>query len=84
MRFIKEFCPNSKTVVVRCDSYGSSLQMFQDMVHSAQEDGFHINLMDCKVVHYGGERYAKTFGIEFSYDYAPENYKIIYQLEYTK
>jgi len=77
MDFIKEFCPSSKTVVIRSKTYGSQLSMFMEMVFSAQHDGFPVYPDNCKVVQYGGDRYARTFGIEFYYEDAPEEYTII-------
>lgn len=83
MNIIKEYCPSAKTVVIRSDSYGSSMSYIQKLLNEARKD-FDVNLDTCTVVHFGGERYANTFGIEFPADDAPEEYIRINQLEYTR
>jgi len=83
---IKEFCQATSErvhIVIRENSYGSDLDKFDRLFEVAIQDFPSLNRSDVKVVHYGGERYAKTFGIEFVAEKAPDGYKEINQLEYT-
>jgi hypothetical protein len=81
---IKEYCEESRIAVIREDAYGSSLYKFNRLFQKALEDFPYLTETDIAVVRYGGERYAKTFGIEFRTDEpAPENYQRISHLEYT-
>ena len=85
MNFTKEYCPSAQTVVIRSgDRYGSDLQRFMDMYEEACQDGFRIEMSDVKIVHYAGNRYAGTFGIEFQWNDAPDEYNRINQLEYYR
>jgi hypothetical protein len=81
---IKEFCKESKTAVIRNNHYGSNLQMFNEMFEEALLDFPNLQMSEVTIVHYGGERYAKTFGIEFTAIHAPSTYARIGQLELTK
>lgn len=83
MRIIKEFCPSAGVAVVRSDCYGSSMAYIQKLIDEARKD-YDIKLEMCDVRHYGGERYARTFGIEFPVSHAADGYEIIEQLEMTK
>lgn len=82
---IKEYCPYAKTAVLRSTHYGSDFERFVCFVNQAQKDfpAMRLDFKDFTVVKYGGDRYAKTFGIEFVVDEAPEEYTVIAQLEYT-
>lgn len=84
MDIIKEYCEDSEVVVIRNAYYGSSLKKFLDFLKEARMDGFSISEDQVTIVHYGGERYASTFGIEFSYPTAPDNYKRISRLEFYR
>lgn len=81
---IKEFCKDANRAVIREDSYGSQMSKFKKLIGEALEDFPDLSPDDVEIVHYGGERYAKTFGIEFHATYAPDTYTRISQLEYTK
>jgi len=81
---IKEFCKSSNRAVIREDAYGSQWSKFKRLVNEAKKDFPDLNEDDVEIIHFGGERYAKTFGIEFYTVYAPDSYSEISQLEYTR
>ena len=80
---IKEFCKASNTAIIRENSYGSKLSKFTKLFAEAKKDFPYLEEEDIEIVKYGGERYAKTFGIEFYATTVPEEYARISQLEYT-
>ncbi len=82
MNFIKEYCADVKTAVIRLNHYGSSLDVFDEMCQQARIDLPGIQNKDIRVVQYGGDRYKRTFGIEFKSNENPGNYKDISILEY--
>lgn len=84
MRIIKEFCPASNRGVIRTNTYGSQLSMFLELAAIAKQDFPYLTEDNIEIVHYGGERYAKTFGIEFPAHGVPDDYQIISQLELTR
>ena len=74
---VREFVPRDRTValssgrvVVRAENYGSSLAKFDELFDVMASDALtfeppiELDRADVEVVHYGGERYAKTFGLE--------------------
>jgi|GEM_PF-7047165 len=84
-RPIKEFAPRDRSValsagglIVRAND-GSSLAQFDEMFAVMAADGLtfepplQLDRGDVEVVRYGGERYAKTFGLEVT---IPEGYAI--------
>lgn len=84
---IKEFCMgrNNKDChfVIRESNYGSQLAKFLNLFEIAKADFPELQPHMVRVVKYGGERYAKTFGIEFTLlSQPPEDYKEIAHLEY--
>ena len=73
--------------VIRFPHYGSYLNQFIEAANIAKADFPYLTDADIKVVHYGGDRYKGTFGIEFNLpdmESAPEGYSEIHQLELTK
>lgn len=89
---IKEFVPGDRSValstgllVVRANNYGRSLakleELFQIMVADALtfEPPIELGREDVDVTRYGGDRYAKTFGLEVT---IPEGHVI--PDEYTR
>jgi hypothetical protein len=74
--------------VVLEKNYGSSLSKFDRLFEVAQQDFPEISRETVKVVHYGGDRRAKLFGIEFEIPYevtiAPAGWTPIVELEMTK
>lgn len=83
---IKEFCHAKEGgyhLVLRESSYGSQLIKFLTLFDIAKKDFPKLNPYEVRVVKYGGERYAKTFGIEFySLETPPSEYREIPYLEY--
>lgn len=85
---IKEYCTtdNGHTwAVIRDERYGSKLQKFIDFYNEALRDFPNLKIENVDVVKYGGERYSKTFGIEFEVLgwTVPQEYREIGMLEYT-
>jgi hypothetical protein len=86
---IKEFVEKDNTakkyrVVIRDNCYGSKLSKFLKFINEARKD-FDINEDEVDVVHFGGERYARTFGIEFDTNTKPpDEYVKIEGLELTR
>ena len=86
-QIIKEFVPRDRSValsagqlVVRADNYGSSLTKFDELFEVMASDALtfeppiELDREDVQVVHYGGERYAKTFGLEVT---IPEGHVVL-------
>lgn len=86
-KMIKEYCPHAKKAVIRTTMYGSDFERFICFVNQARSDfpTKRLEFSEFEIVKYGGDRYAKTFGIEFMVANVelPEDYVIIEQLEYT-
>lgn len=83
---IKEFCHarnGDYHFVIRESSYGSQLVKFLSLFEIAKKDFPDLQSHEVRVVKYGGKKYAKTFGIEFTLSaQPPEDYKEIAHLEY--
>ena len=82
---IKEYCEKAHRVVIRENNYGSSLEKFERLFREALQDFPFLNKDDVTIVHFGGNRYKKTFGIELSVENfeIPNDYVMINELEYT-
>ena len=86
MQIIKEFCAENSTCVVRSNCYGSSFSYIKDLVAVVKSDFPEIDDDMITIVHYAGERYKHTFGVEFviSSKYGfPRGYIGINSLEMT-
>ena len=64
---IKEYCQDNDTVVLRRNDYQHTLAAIQELVEEAKtdfpfEDGDEGKI---SIIQYGGERYKRTWGIEF-------------------
>lgn len=88
MDIIREYC-QPKTIgalpvcVVRTKTHANSLAHFDELFSVAQSDFPDLHREDCEVVHYGGQRYRGTYGIEFfRVGEIPESYQKIEHLEY--
>lgn len=63
MRIIKERCNN--IFIIRTDTYAKSILHIHNLVAIAKEYFPDLEEGDIEVIRYAGERYAKTYGIEF-------------------
>jgi hypothetical protein len=80
---IKEFCKKVNTCVIRTFSYNHSLEYLMVLFAEAEGDFPGLKAKDVEVVQYGGQSYARTFGIEFHpITPPPAEYVEIDQLEY--
>lgn len=78
---IKEYCrlaqEGSNRFILRLPHYGHSLSHILGLFKEAQEDfkavidPHGLDIAQIQVVQYGGERYKRTYGIEFSLNVAP-------------
>ncbi|MBI2121034.1 MAG: hypothetical protein HYT94_05420 [Parcubacteria group bacterium] len=62
--------------VVRTNCYGSQLSFFLELFEEAKKDFPTLTPEDVRVIHFGGQFYSGTFGIEFT---PPETVPAIYQ-----
>lgn len=81
---IKEYCEEANICVIRSNRYGSNLEKFMEFFAEAKIDFPELTPDNVTIVHYAGESYAHTFGIEFSANKSnvPNSYTRIHQLEY--
>lgn len=87
MQIIKEVVPsngqNKARCVIRTNSYGSTFAFLTELFQIAKADFPALDADDVEVVKFAGERYAKTFGLEFAPPSdVPETYRQIGMLEY--
>lgn len=87
MDIIREYCPSQKghhaTCIIRTLVYSSRLTHFDELFAVAQSDFPDLRREDCEIVHYGGQRYRGTYGIEFRWPgEIPDSYQKIEHLEY--
>jgi hypothetical protein len=61
------------------------LEKFIQFFNEAKSDFPWIEEKDVNIIHFGGQRYARTFGIEFKIpeNICPDGYCEIYSLEYS-
>jgi hypothetical protein len=52
--------------VIRTNCYGSRLSTFNKLATIAKETYPMLTDDDIEIVHFGGDRYARTYGIEFT------------------
>jgi hypothetical protein len=99
-KIVKEFVPHEQSValsagrlVVRAENYGSSLTKFDELFDVMAADALtfeppiELDREDVEVVHYAGERYSGTFGLEVSIPEGhtiPADYTRTQQLELTR
>ena len=87
MNLIKEVVPSNRLCIIRTEQYGSSLQKFLQFFAEAKKDFPSLEPKDVEIVRYGGERYAKTFGLEFTAPTGaeiPSTYREIDHVEFTQ
>lgn len=85
MRIIREYSTYAKRCVLRSDGYLSNLTYFATLYESALEDFPNLKPNAVEVVHFGGDRYRGTFGIQFSWleGEVPGHYSRMERLELT-
>lgn len=74
---IREFAEVSQRVIIRSNRYGSTLSYFNELLTVAEADFGTLDPTQVEVVHYGGDRYKRTFGLEFNVakdTFIPEHY----------
>lgn len=97
-QIIKEFYPRDREealstgrMIIRANNYGSSLVKFDEMYEIMAADALtfeppiELDREDVEVVHYAGERYKRTFGLEVSIPQGhtiPADYSKIRQPEF--
>ncbi len=76
--------------VVRSNCYAKSFEFVKQLADIAKSDFPGLEDKDINVVHYGGQHYARTFGVEFVLPgelakaaTPPEGYVVINRLELT-
>jgi hypothetical protein len=91
----KEYIKNTKNpdkihFVIRTRLYNDSIQYYLDLVEIAKQDFPEkdypdLNMKEIQAVVYGGDRFRKTRGIEFTLENVkiPKEYKEIHKLEHT-
>jgi hypothetical protein len=55
-------------VTIRLDHYGSLFSFFQNAVETAHLDFDDLDINKIEIIHFGGKRYSRTFGIRFHID----------------
>lgn len=84
MKIIKEVCigETSTRCVIRTNTYARNLEHINELLKIAQRDFPNLIAKEVDLVVYGGERYAKTLGIEFNPpSVVPNTYEAINRLE---
>ena len=90
MKYIREYCVNNKmqtvAIIVRTLCYDNSFNYFLKLRKQLRKDFPKlINDKKLNIIHYGGECYKRTFGIEVWLPIdtiIPENYTEISKVEY--
>ena len=89
-KYVKEVAPEyngKQRVIVRFDHYGCMLAGLLQLVKVAKSDFPEIEDADIEIIHYGGERIARYFGIEFNVeagDARLEGYRQLSVIHLTK
>jgi len=83
MRIIKEYCEHNNTVILRTDCYSKRLSSILELFETAKIDFPFLKVNDVEVIYYAGERYKRTYGIEFLAQDAPTNYLRVNSLEFS-
>ena len=87
MKIIKEYCPKNERVILRLDCYAHDLGTIEKLFAAAENDFPGLDRDNVEIVHYGGRRYAKTYGIEFNWNMEYMNilgeYVPVHEVEYS-
>lgn len=98
-QIVREFVPIDRAIslsagrmIVRANNYGSSLAKFDTLFDVMAADALtfeppiELDREDVEIVHYGGKRYARTFGLEVTIPEGhviPDEYARMRQVEFT-
>ena len=83
MHITKEYCGSVGKGVIRSNTYAHNIKYINNMVKEAKKDVPELKDEDIEVVQFAGERYSKTYGIEFPVKKKPAGYDEIGRLEKT-
>lgn len=86
MRVIRELAEHGNVGIVRSELYSKRVSHILTLVAEAKKDFPSLSDDDMEVVYYGGDRYKRTYGVEFNVpngENIPDTYKRIHQLEFT-
>lgn len=84
MKIIKEYCETVNKYVIRSNTYAHEWEYFKNLINEAKKDYPTLDEDKIEIVQYAGERYKRTYGIEFRVEEKPkEEYFRIRKLEYT-
>lgn len=95
MNIIKEYFENNykndkgdkcvaRICVIRTNTYGRTLDLINALAKLAKTDCPEVKDEDISIVQFAGQRYARSYGIEFNVTVQPPvEYQRISQLEYT-
>lgn len=73
---------NPVRFIVRRPDYGSKVEDINELAEIAKRDFPQLDDNVLDLIHYGGQRYKGTYGIEFNLDTAPpSDYREISQVE---
>lgn len=61
----KEYCPSAGICCVRTDTYGHTLDFFQNLFKAARLDFPELKAEQVTIARFAGPRCAGTYGIEF-------------------
>ena len=88
MKIIKEFVriklDDSARIILRTNYYIGTFEYIRNLVNEARKD-FSLEDDKIEIIHYAGDRYKGTYGIEFNVDKGvtiPEKYKEVSQVEF--
>lgn len=88
MSIIKEYVEynnqSAKRFIVRRSDHGKTLFHLMELKVEIEKDFGHLPNSSFEIVHYAGDRYKGTYGLEFFSDRSvPKEYKQIAQAELT-
>lgn len=70
--------------IIRRGDYGHTLDAIMQLYNEAKKDFYTIDHSLIDIVHYGGQRYKYTYGIEFDLEEpVPDGYREISQVEFS-
>lgn len=87
-KIIKEYADmpvvGNRRFCIRMSGYGRTLQAILELWEIAKADFPQLTMEDVEIMYYAGDRFARTYGLEFGLDVKPpDGYKEISELERT-